>query len=337
MKFFSSQPQVKVGLDIGTHSVKMVKLQVENEALRLTGVGSIQPKDVTDQGMADAIKALSKQLNLNTKNVAVSVSGTQVIVRFITIPKMKESDIRGALQFEAEKYIPFNVNDVIIEYQTLNVKDQGKKLDLVIACAKKDYVLKKVSLAESADLVVDVVDVDGFSVMNSFLKNNADPERKGSIVLVNIGANMTNVVVLDGNTLRFSRDIHFGGKIIDSAISKRFGLDMIRAEEVRLDPKEKAAEAAECVHESMLSLFGELRLSLGYFDNQFGRAVSEVYISGGLAEASGIEKMFEENIGIKTAAWDPLKFLLIDNSSIDQKTAAKIGKSLAVAVGLALR
>ncbi|MFC1590218.1 type IV pilus assembly protein PilM [Candidatus Omnitrophota bacterium] len=334
---FAKKPKIKIGLDIGSYSIKIVKLLEEKGSYRLTGIGEIRPKETSEKGMAEAIKELAKKAKLATKGVCLSVSGTNVIVRFITIPKMKESDIRNALQFEAEKYIPFNIKDVLIEYQVLNSQDQGRKLDLVLACVKKDYVMKRISMAQSAELVAETVDVDSFALANSFMRNFPDKERSSAIALVNLGASATNVLIIDGNTLRFARDLQIGGKTIDEEISKNMNVALEEAEGLKLQPKDRQAEVIDCVNNTLMNLFGEMRLSLGYFDNQFGKAVSEIYLSGGAAKFPGVDKLFEENMGVKAEVWDPVKFLEVDEKALDRKELARLGSSVAVAVGLALR
>jgi len=334
---FAEKTKTKIGLDIGSHSIKMVKLSIDKNIYRLAGIGSIKPQSSSEQGIVDSIRELTKQLKVTTKDVTISVSGAQVIVRFITIPKMKEADIRGALHFEAEKYIPFNINDVIIEYQVLKTSEQGRKLDLVLACAKKDYIMKHIAFAEKADLSVEAVDVDGFALSNAFFKNSKEQNRAGAVALVNIGATTTNIVIMDGEILSFARDIQFGGRALDDEIAKNLGVDHAHAEALKLDPKERKEEVGECTKNAFLTLFSELRLSIGYFDNQFGKPVSDIYLSGGVSGVEGIEQIFEENLGIKAATWDPVSFLEIDEKSIDRNALRGIKRSLAVCVGLTVR
>jgi len=334
---FASKPVIKIGLDIGSHSIKMVKLSVEKEGYLLAGVGSVKVKNSTEKSTIEAIKDLARQLKLTTKNVAISVSGSQVIVRFITIPKMKESDIRGALQFEAEKYIPFNVKDVVIEYQVLKTREQGRKLDLVLACAKKDFIMKRIQTVEAADLIVDIVDIDTFSLANAFLKNNPSAGSTGAAMLVNMGFATTNVGIVDEGILCFARDIQFGGKIIDEQLAKLLGVDASTAEDLKGNPRTLSSEIATHMPVVLGNLFSEIKMSFGYFENQYGKTVNEVFVSGGMSGIAGIEKLFEEYIGTKAALWDPMKFLRIEERAVESSRLMPLKPSLAVSVGLALR
>jgi type IV pilus assembly protein PilM len=145
-----SQSKLKnrVGLDIGSSSVKMVEIASSGEDSSLVCLGMKKAPGSVRQPLIEAIKSLSSEIRITAKDAAISISGPSVIVRFVSMPKMKDDELKGAIRFEAEKYIPFPINDCIVDHQILRRNDKEGKLEILLVAAKKDFVMNKVSIAE---------------------------------------------------------------------------------------------------------------------------------------------------------------------------------------------
>jgi len=333
-----TKPKNRVGLDIGNGSIKMVELSNVGGKFSLVGFGSKKIESARREDIIDAIKALTSQARISAKDASVSVSGPSVIVRFITVPKMSEEDLKGAIRFEAEKFIPFNINDCIVDFQTLKKDKTASKLDILLVASKKEPVWEKVKLAEGAGFSVSMVDVDSFALANSFSMNfpaAASSEKDKTVALLNIGTNFTNFSILTGPAISFVRDVAIGGNELNAAISKMLGVTVREAEELKLSPGDKAQEVTSCIKTVLGNLLDEVKLSFSYHENQKGRGVDEVYISGGGSELANLEAVFAEALGSKLIFWDPFKFL--DTKIADPSVLDKTKGQFAVALGLALR
>lgn len=327
----------KVGLDIGSSSVKMVEVASSGDGLGLVCFGMKKASGAVREPLIDAIKSLSEKINVTAKEAAISVSGPFVIVRFISMPKMRDDELKGAIRFEAEKYVPFPIADCMIDYQILQKNDKEGKFDILLVAAKKDFVMNKVSIAEDSGFFVNTVDVDTFAVANAFLNDPSHAMVGKTAALLNIGSNFTNVGIVRDGVLCFARDIAIGGDDFNQAISKAFGVDPKAAEDIKLSPKDKLQEVIACTKNITNSLLDDTRLSLSYYENQSGRGVDEICISGGSSVISGLDTLFQEAFESKPVFWDPLGFLKKPSEGFDKALAESMKGSFAVAVGLALR
>lgn len=333
-----SQTKAKnnVGLDIGTHAIKVVEISETAGKRVLAGVGSKRIIGVSKTEASVLIKSLIEESRISTKEVGISISGSSVIARFITMPKMEEEALRGAIQFEAEKYIPFNINDCVVDFQVLKKDDRENKISILLAAAKKESVLEKVKLAEEAGLSVTAVDVDSFALTNSFFANFSNLEPDKTTALLNIGATFTNLSILRGGVVYFVRDVAIGGNDFNGAISKKFGIDAKSAEQLKMAPKDKLQEVANCIKATLGNLLDDVKLSFSYHENQSGRAVDQIYVSGGSSNVIGLNEAFQEVFDSNPFFWNPFDFLN-KPTGFDANLIEKTKDSFGVAVGIALK
>jgi type IV pilus assembly protein PilM len=297
----------RVGLDIGTYSVKLVEISEAADKPVLAAIGSKKMLEQSKDAVKDTIKLLVEEAKISSKEVNIAVSGQPVVVRLVSMPKMTAEELKGAIKFEAEKFIPFNINDCIIDFQIVKKHDKDNKLDVLLAAVKKAYVEERLDMVSSAGLSVGVVDVDSFAIANAFLRNS--PEASGpdkTFAILNIGAGLTNLTLLRDGAVCLVRDMQVGSTDLDTR--KVFD-----------------------------KLVDEMRLPFSYYENQFGRGVDEIILSGGGVFLAGMSDMFQEAFGTKPILLDPFKFLDTSSEAIDKGLLEKTGSSFAVAVGLALR
>lgn len=331
------QSKNKVGLDIGSHSIKVAEISEGPGKLSLASFGMKIIASPTKESIASGIKALADESRLSTKDLNISISGSAVIVRFLSMPRMKDEDLRSAMKFEAEKFMPFNMSDCVVDFHILRKVTEENKLDILLAAAKKGYVEERIKLVEGAGFSVRVVDVDSFAIINSFLKNFPAPAEDKTFALLNIGATMTNLSILHNDSICFARDIATGGNDFNLAISKALNIDPASAEEVKLSPKDNLAALIACTKAAITTMLDELRLSFSYYENQCGRNVDEIYLSGGSSALAGLEDHLEEALGIRPKIWDPFQFLNKDSLAADINILDNVKNYFAVSVGLALR
>lgn len=336
-KKFQSKPRNKIGLDIGSSSVKMLEIAAAGEKSALYKLGLKKLLGSAREALIETIRSLAQDLKVTTKEVNISVSGPSVIVRFVSMPKMREEELKSAMRFEAEKYVPFAINDCIIDHHVLKRNEKEGRLDVLLVAVKKDFVLDRISVVEESGFTVGSVDVDTFAVANSYLRNFPATDPGKTIALLNIGAKFTNVGIIWDGIICFVRDVAIGGDYFDQAISKALNIDIKAAEDIKVSPKEKLPDIISCTKGVANNLLDEMRLSFSYYENQSGRAIDEIYISGGSCALAGLELLFQEALESRPHFFDPLQFLDKEGASFDADLADKAKLSFATAAGLVLR
>ena len=205
--FFSKQKEC-AGLDIGSSSIKLVELREGKEGYRLQNMAMtpLPPEAIVDGALMDsviiidAIKDLVGQVKPKTKNVATSISGHSVIVKKISLPYMTEAELEESIQWESERYIPFDINDVHLDFKIMGTDvENPETMDVILVAAKKDIINDYVSVITEAGLNPVIMDVDAFALEN-MLAINYDLDQKEPIAIANIGASITNINILKNNT-----------------------------------------------------------------------------------------------------------------------------------------
>ncbi len=333
-KSFFQGPKSRAGLDIGSSGVRVVELGDKAGAMELMKFG-VEPADAGDrEGLISSIKKVVASTPISTKRVNISISGQEVIVRYINLPKMTEAELEGAIKFEAEKYIPFDIADVILDCQILG-EVEGRMMRVLLVAAKSDLITERIKIVEEAGLEPASVDVDSFAVINSFQMNNPD-QISGTIALLNIGARLTNINILTDGQPCLTRDIQLAGDDITDAISERLGIDFPAAEELKRKEGMRSEELAEIVSPVIESFLSEVRLSFDYYESQLEKGIDKICLSGGAAGLYGLAEFLNEGLRMDVNVWDPTKSLEV-GPDIDREKLAGAGSGLAVCIGLALR
>ena len=328
----------KLGIDIGSCAIKIIQASGPADRPAVTAIGFKSIVGMNTQEISDALKSLAAEVHVSLKSAAISLSGPSVIVRFISLPKMDEVALKSAIRYEAEKFIPYNISDCVIDFQTLRKDDKENKLNVLLVAAKKESVQEKMNLVERAGFSTRVIDIDSFAAANAFMRNHSPTDPNKSYAVLNIGGVHTNVSILKGDLIYFARDIVVGGNDFTSAVSKRLGIDQKSAEELKLlPPQEKKTEIADCVRGVFNDLLDEIKLSFGYYENQAGKGIDEIYVSGGASNITDLEQVFEETLGSKPIFWNPMGFMDTSAGSIDADFLEKTKNCFSVAAGLVLR
>jgi len=247
------------GLEIGTSALKVVELRPGNPpglvsfGNRPMPPGLVQEDQVVDpDGLAEEIKALYKDAEINKRFVVTAVSNRLAIVRNIQVPKMGEKELDEAIKWEAERYIPFPIDEVTLDYYVLDnpddVEEESGQLEVVIAAARLDMVSQQMEYLKLAGLEPVVIDIKSFALMRSLragmlgdslsktsLTGESYQEDEDVNVILEIAAANTSITLLRNDRLLMNRNIGVSGDDFTAAIQRAFGLDFDTAEEVKLD------------------------------------------------------------------------------------------------------
>lgn len=350
---FFSRKKPLVGIDIGTHSIKLVQLKRSGKSYHLQhfGIMPLMPESIIDGSVAnagavvDAIRNLVRMENLKTKEVATVISGPSVIVKKIRVPQMTEKELSENIQWEAEQHIPFEISEVNIDFQILpQAEVPGEKVDnqlnVILVAAKKSKVDDYTSLLLEAGLQPVLVDTDVFAIENEYEMNNEIDDRV--VALVDIGASTMNINVLKGNVTMFQRDIAIGGNRYTAALQREFGVDYDKAEALKMGVgfaegrgKEQVLAVMGVVSEEISD---EIHRSLEFFrSTTTEEAVDQIVLSGGCARIKGLDRFLSTRLGVAVEVANPFQRLRWSERVFDSDYLREMAPLAAVSVGLALR
>ena len=355
-----------VGLDIGSSTLKMVALKKTSKGVQLLNyairpvsqeaVEEIDP-DMREAVVGEALKKLFKESKVNVSKVVTAVSGDAVIVRYIKLPFMTEDELRNVISYEAEQHIPLSIDQVIIDFHILGEveEDNQKKLEVLLVAAKDEFIDDHIALLKAAKLKPALIDVDSFAMENAYL--NANKEESGeTVALINIGAKITTINVVEDGVSHLTRDFTVAGNQFTKEIQREFNLSFAQAEELKQqqgsitiesdeitltrmpDKNDQGARISEAVTPVLNKMLSEFRRSFDFYENSIKkRPITKVVLSGGGARLKNIDKFLSDKLGLPCQIADPFAGVDIGNRSIDEDDLRDYAPMLAVSFGLALR
>jgi len=371
-----------VGLEVGTSALKVVELRAGNPptlgalALRPMPPGLIQDDQVTDPGgLAEEIKALFNDAGITRRFTVTAVSNRQAITRNIHVPRMTVQELDEAIKWEAERYIPFPIDEVMLDYFVLdNPEDveEGGQLEVVIAAARLDEVTQQVEYLKQAGLEPYVIDVKPFSLLRALkgsllgehltkttLTGDLFTEANEIGVVLEIAASTSTVTLVRGQRVLMNRNINVSGDDFTAAIQRAFGLDFDSAEDVKIEygtatiPTEDEEDLLnfdakreqfspgrvyEALRPVLVELTTEIRRSLEFFRVQSGDAnITRMLVTGGGAKLRGLPEAIGDALGFRVELGDPWLTIHVDENRFDTQYLRKNAAEFSVPLGLALR
>jgi type IV pilus assembly protein PilM len=351
---FLSRKQPLVGIDIGSHSIKLVQLKKIGRGYQLLhfGIMPLMPEAIVDGTIANAgavVEALRNLLSMEkikTKDVATTISGQSVIVKRIRVPQMTEKELAENIQWEAEQHIPFEISEVNIDFQILPSmmpfeERENSQVDVLLVAARKSKVDEYTSLIVESGLNPVVVDTDVFALENEFEINNDSIEDK-AVALIDIGASTMNINVLKGNVTMFQRDIAIGGNRYTSALQKEFSISYDQAEALKMGVgfTENRGKAQVLSLMAVVSeeISEEIQRSLEFFRSTTAdEVIDRIVLSGGCAKIKGLDRFLSDRLGLSVEVANPFRKLHYSEKVFDPGYLQEMAPLAAVGVGLALR
>jgi type IV pilus assembly protein PilM len=346
--FFSKSKNV-VGLDIGSSAIKLVELKEKKGgtfSLVKLGLERLSPEAIVDGSIMDSSMVVETISKLNTSrgvknsNYATSLSGHSVIIKKITLPSMSAEELAESIQWEAEQYIPFDINDVNLDYVPLTPPGSGENVDVILVAVKKEKINDYTSVISQTGKVAVLVDVDAFALQNCYEMNH-DVEDGRVLALVNIGASVTNVNVLSGSNSLFWRDITFGGNQYTDAIQRELSLSFEQAEDLKRGRPQgdyTIQQVIPILNSVSEDFAGELRKTLDFFTATSGaERVDEIVLAGGGSGVLNLDAILRDKFGMPVSILDPFRRVQVDEGQFNPEELAEIAPSMAIAVGLAMR
>lgn len=342
------------GLDIGSSSIKLAELKKTGKGYYLTkvGIAHLPPETIVegaimDSGaLIDTIKKLVDMHRPRSKNVATAVSGHSVIIKKISLPAMSEEELEQSIQWEAEQYIPFNINEVNLDFQIVAGPAGGEaaesgQMDVLLVAAKKELIEDYRSILLGAGLRPVVIDVASFAIQNMY-ETNYDVEEGEVVAMFNIGASSTNINIFKGGGSVFTRDIHFGGNQFNEEIQKILHVSYQEAEFLKLGSgsatERQRAEVKAITERVTEALLAEVQRSLEFFSATSGdEKIHKVMLSGGCSSLANFAQRMEDRLGLPVEVANPFRRIAYDESVLGAGYLEEIAPQMGVAIGLAVR
>ena len=347
MLFNRSKPVV--GLDIGSSAVKAIELKPSGRGFKVVAIGveplppdSIVDGAIIDAGaVTDAVRRVLQSPKFKAKDVVASLSGSAVIVKKISLPVMTDQDLEESIYWEAEQYIPFDIQDVNLDYEVLTpLAERQGTMDVLLVAAKKDKIADYTGVVSQSGRTPVVVDVDAFALQNAYEANYGADAGK-VVALVNVGASAVNINIVSGGQSVFTRDVSIGGNAFTEAVQKELGLPFESAEDakkgipvdgVRFDDVRPVLRA---VTDNVLL---EVEKTFDFYKaTSASDRIDRIVLSGGASLVDGFDQAVRERLDTDVERFDPFRQVSLDASKLGVGAVEDYAPVCAVAVGLALR
>jgi|GEM_PF-8909 len=339
-----------VGLDIGSHSIKVVQLTGSGKAVSLTSyaIQELAPGTIVDgevvnrEHLIDTVREVVRQAGIKPSNKSIhsAVSGRSVIVRRIPMEKMSEEEARQAIQWEAEQHIPFRIDEVSLDFKIINPEISPGQMEVLLVAAKKEVVDLHRGILQGAGLKPATVELEQFSLQRAF-QHAYQPSDEECVTILNIGAEVTNMVVVRDGLPSFNRDLSIGGSRFIEALQRSLGLeydvalgvlkgdvpDGISTDEVRSSIGRVIEELSTSIRRSFIT----------YQASGENARIDKMYISGGCSLMPGLATVLSEQHGLPVEHFQPFRNITVPDSVIPDDQRDSLGAILAVSTGLALR
>jgi type IV pilus assembly protein PilM len=334
-----------VGLDIGSSLVKVVEIDHGKSTPTLVKVGIVPlpPEAIVDGEVMDrllvteAVREALVQAGIKCKDVVTAVSGRALIVKKVTMDKMNAEDAQEAIHWEAEQHVPFDIDDVCLDFQILKESTGNNQMQVLLVAAKKDMIHQHADLLREAGLEPQLIDVDAFAVQNCYEANYQ--VKSGQVIgLLNIGAEVTNLNIVQDGAPQFTRDLAVGrGRFVEE-VQREMNVGEQEAGRLLAGTGDGGDKLRNAVRTSAEELALGIERSFAYIKGSGdAERLDALMISGGGAQIPLLREFLAERHGIPVQVTDPLRQVSYDPAVFADKNVEEVAPLLAVGVGLGLR
>jgi type IV pilus assembly protein PilM len=340
-----------VGLDIGSSAVKAVELKAAGKGFRVAAFGTepIPPDSIVDgaiidsAAVAESIRRVFESKAFKTKEVAASLSGNAVIVKKISLPVMTPTELDESIYWEAEQYIPFDIQDVNLDYQILDTgggPDAKGTMEVLLVAAKKEKIADYTGVIAQAGRTPVVVDVDAFALQNAY-ELNYGFEPNTVVVLLNAGASAININIIANGQSVFTRDISLGGNAYTEAVQRELNLPFDSAELLKKGAPVDGATFEDVVpvlRAMTENVLLEVQKTFDFYKaTATTEQISRIMLSGGASRVEGFADGLQERFNTPVEMFDPFRRVALDAKKFSADQRESIAPTAAVAIGLAVR
>jgi len=347
LKKINKNEKLITGIDIGSYAIKVCQLKRAGDTFKIESLGAAAlPAGAVEDGIlqeplevSKVLSALLKNLKIKNAKIGISISGHSVIVKKINLELMQDDELSNYIRSEAEQYIPFDIDDVYIDFQKLPPrKDQADRCDVMLVAAKKEVVNDYLEMLSGLKLNTVLVDVDGFALENIW---ETVSNRTENVALVDIGASKMNINIIAGGVSVLARDVAAGSEQLTDKIMSTLGVEYTDAESIKLGlaPSGEQQQQVENIFNKVCTQWVlEIKKAIDlYHANNPDRPLQSIALSGGGSKVNGFAEYLINETGLEVIAFNPFDTMSYDNKRLDSQYVAKIAPEMAIAAGLAIR
>ena len=335
------------GLDIGSHSIKVVEVGKEGREVRLLHFATLStpPKAFRSEAERDK-KILSKavgeavrEAGISTRNVVASLPESKLFTRIVEFPKMTEKELSASLELEAERFIPLPADSVDFDFEIVSEVNEAGKMEVLLVAAPRSLTSRYVGVLEGAGLSVLALEPETTALVRALTVGAG--KAQVPTLFVSIGSSTTDLVITEEGKIRFTRSIATGGRALGRALARSFGFEEEQAESYKrsygLEKGKLEGKVEKALRPVFKVIVDEMKRSLDFYSSRReGKGVKKVIVSGGTANLPGLLVYLASEFGLETQLANPWENIILPEG-LDREEMEELGPSLAVAVGLALR
>jgi type IV pilus assembly protein PilM len=336
--------RVSAGLDIGSGFIKLVVVdhsKAEPEIVQVATSPLVPDAIVEGEVMdpvlvAETVRAVIDSAGIKKTDVVAAVGGHDVIVKPIPMDRMSEHDAREVIRWEAEQHVPFDMENVHLDFQILDPEGKGPQMKVLLVAAKRELIENRMSLLADAGIQPAIIDVDAFAIHNAF-EHNYPEAVSGLVALVNIGHDTTNVNLLKDGAPILVRDVPFGSRRLREALQRERGFTSDHAENL-LQGRGAADDIRSLLDERVDELAVGIERAAAFIVAQSGgEGIGRVFLSGGGAAIPGMVQALGNRLGVRTEVASPLKRVGVRPDVMQSTAIDEVAPMLMLPIGLALR
>jgi type IV pilus assembly protein PilM len=345
-----------VGVDIGSHAIKAIELHSRkkgNDVLyEVTKIGyEVLPHDAIVEGtiidstaVVESLQHLFVNNKITNKNVVISLSGNSVIVKKISLPKMESEELAESIIWEAKHNIPYPFEETNVDYALLRPAsgEEQENLDILLVAVKKEKISAYSSIITQAAKNLQAIEVDGFGLLNTFEINYPELFSDKTVALLNLGANLTNIVICEKGVPQIMRDLSLGGFFFTENMRKELNIPFEEAEKLlkggtsaNIAPKEFEAVLKQNTHDFLEEV--EKTLSFYTAEDKRSKKIESIFLSGGLANLKSMVGAVEQKFDVATRILDPFRQITFNEKRLNPVFYQEMPVFFGVATGLACR
>jgi type IV pilus assembly protein PilM len=334
-----------IGLSIGASTVKLAELKKSKKngwtleryaSVPLPQLASDQREILNPLAVTQAIQDVVGKSNANAREVCSALAGSGLIVKNLTLQITDMKELQDQVFWEAEQYIPFDISEVVIDFQ-ITEKLRDGQVGVILIAVKKAFLEQYMSVIEEAKLVPKIMDAEFFALQNIF-ESNYPVSTTEATLLADIGALSTKIVICANGIPYFTKDSSFGGNVITAEIQRDLNLPSANDAEALKTSGNLPHEVSEIVARLAMVLGSELKKAVDYYTaSSLGPPITHILISGGGARAHQLTRVIEESTRVPTSFLNSFQSITADPKKFSEDFLSSISTEAAIPMGLAIR
>lgn len=346
LSLFTGKPRRIAGIDLGMHSAKVVQLRYESERAILESYGELLNERYIkgaagfgtgflrypDKDIAELVRDLTTESNITAKDAVFSLPASASFTVKITLPRLSKKEVENTIPYEARKYIPIPLAEVVLDWDILDTEER-ENTEVLLVAVPKEFIEKFKRIAGAAHMTARALEVETFSVIRSLIGHDPTPT-----AIINLGHLSTSLSIVDMGKLRLSHSFERGANQLTQALERGLGINRERAEQIKRDiglgERVEEKQFTSIMLPLLEAQFSEIDRVIDAYNRKAVRKLQKINLTGGGSQLKGIIELAATHFGIEVTRGNP--FARVVSPAFMQPILRDIGPPFAVAVGLAL-